>query len=195
MIGAAIRLVNLCRVTFWRLVLRLRGGRLGRRCTIQAGVCLACARHRPIVIGHGVRLMRGVVLSTGERGRIELGDNVYVGEYGVITSNAEVCIGPDTIIAPHANLVDFNHGCADLRTPVAAQPLEAEPIRIGRDVWLGAGATVLKGVTIGEGAVVGAAALVRRDVPARAVAVGVPARVIRYRGPDGSSDGAEPPGH
>jgi len=75
--AVAIRLVNFCRVTFWRLVFRLRGGRLGRRCTIQPGVCLACARHRPIVIGNGVRLMRGVVLSTAESGRIELGDNVY----------------------------------------------------------------------------------------------------------------------
>lgn len=193
MFAVAIRLVNFCRVTFWRLVLRLRGGRLGRRCTIQPGVCLACARHRPIVIGHGVRLMRGVVLSTAEGGRIELGDNVYVGEYGVITSNAEIRIGPDTLIAPHANVVDFNHGQDDLDTPIVEQPVEAEPIRIGRGAWLGAGATVLKGVTIGEGAVVGAAALVRHNVPARGVAVGVPAQVIRYRGKGGPSacDGAD----
>ena len=187
MFAVAIRVVNFCRVTFWRLVLRLRGGRLGRRCTIQPGVCLACARRRPLIIGNGVRLMRGVVLSTAERGRIELDDNVYIGEYGVITSNADIHIGADTIIAPHANVVDFNHGYDDLDTPVVEQPVEAEPIRIGRDAWLGAGVTVLKGVTIGEGAVVGAAALVRRDVPPRGVAVGVPAQVIRYRGKGGPS--------
>lgn len=187
MFGTAIRLINFCRVTFWRLVLRLRGGRLGRRCTIQPGVCLACARHRPIVIGNGVRLMRGVVLSTAESGRIELGDNVYIGEYGVITSNADIRIGSDTIIAPHANLVDFNHGYTDPNAPVATQPVEAEPIHIGQDVWLGAGVTVLKGVTIGEKAVIGAATLVRHDVPDQAVAAGVPARVIGYRGGAGPS--------
>ena len=77
MFGIVLRLANFCRVTFWRLVLRLRGGRLGRRCTIQPGVCLACAPHRPIMISDGVRLMRGVVLSTAGSGRIELGDNVY----------------------------------------------------------------------------------------------------------------------
>jgi acetyltransferase-like isoleucine patch superfamily enzyme len=180
--GTAIRLANFCRVTFWRLVLRLRGGRLGRRCTIHPGVCLACARDRPIVIGDGVRLMRGVVLSTAESGRIELGDNVYIGEYGVITSNAAVHIGADTIIAPHANVVDFNHTFHDLDTPVVQQPADADPIRIGRDVWLGAGVTVLKGITIGDRVVVGAGALVRHDLPDRAVAVGSPARVIRYRG-------------
>lgn len=126
--------------------------------------------------------MRGVVLSTSRSGRIELGDNVYIGEYGVVTSNAAVHIASDTIIAPHANVVDFNHGFADADTPVLRQPVQAEPIHIGRDVWLGAGVTVLKGVTIGDRAVIGAAALVRRDVPDRAVAVGAPARVIRYRG-------------
>jgi len=188
--GIVLRLANFCRVTFWRLVLRLRGGRLGRRCTIQPGVCLACAPHRPIMIGDGVRLMRGVVLSTAGSGHIEVGDNVYIGEYGVVTSNAEIRIGADTIIAPHVNLVDFEHGYGDLDTPVITQPVDAEPIHISRDVWLGAGVTVLKGVTIGNQAVVGAAALVHRDVPARGVAVGIPARVIRYRGEAGSP-GAE----
>ncbi len=174
---------NFCRVLFWRVVLRLRGGHLGRRCTIQPGVCLACAPGRPIRIGNGVRLMRGVVLSTSRSGRIVLEDNVYIGEHGVVTSNAEIYIGRDTIIAPHVDLVDFNHGLDDLASPIMAQPVAAAPIRIGCDVWLGAGVKVLRGVVIGDQAVVGAGAVVTHDVPARAVAVGVPARVLRQRGP------------
>ena len=182
MFRTAIRLVNVCRRMLWRLVLRLRGGRLGRRCTIQPGVSLACARRRPIVLGNGVRLMRGVVLTTAEGGRIELDDNVYIGEYGVITSRADIRIGAETIIAAHVNVVDFEDGGADSDAPAAAQPVEAEGVRIGRDVWFGAGVTVLKGVTIGDGAVVGAGAVVRHDVPERGVAVGNPARVLRLRG-------------
>lgn len=177
-----VNLVNCGRVTFWRLLLGLRGGRIGRGCTIQPGVCLACAPGRPIVIGNGVSLMRGVVLSTSESGRIELEDNVYIGEYGVVTSNAEIRIGRDTIIAPHVDLVDFNHGFEDLATPVVKQKVEASPIRIGRDVWLGAGVKVLRGVTLGDQSVIGAGAVVNRDVPPRAIAVGVPARVVRTRG-------------
>lgn len=174
--------VNFVRVTFWRLVLAVRGGRIGRRCVIQPGVCLACARGRPIEIGDGVRLMRGVLLSTSQRGRIVVEDNVYIGEYGIVTSNAEIHIGRDTIIAPHADLVDFNHGFDDLAKPVIGQAVDAAPIEIGRDVWLGAGVKVLRGARIGDQAVVGAGAVVRGDVPVRAVAVGVPARVVRIRG-------------
>jgi len=177
-----VAITNFCRAAFWRTLVRLRGGRVGRRCTIQPGVCLACAPGRPILIGSGVRLMRGVVLSTSRSGRIEVEDNVYIGEYGVVTSNAEIHIGRDTIIAPHADLVDFNHGFGDLEARVEDQPLAAAPIRIGRDVWLGAGAKVLRGVTIGDQAVVGAGAVVNRDVPPRGIAVGVPAHVIRRRG-------------
>lgn len=180
-----IGLANACRVAGWRLLLWRRGGRMGRGCTIQPGVCLACAPGRPILIGRGVRLMRGAVLSTSRSGRIELEDNVYVGEYGVLTSNARIHIGRDTIIAPHADLVDFDHGFADAEACVIDQPLRAAPIEIGRNVWLGAGVKVLRGVRIGDRAVVGAGAVVNRDVPERAVAVGVPARVVHLSGPRG----------
>jgi len=178
-------LVNACRVAFWRLVLWRRGGRIGRGCTIQGGVCLACGRGRPILIGSGVRLMRGVVLSTSRSGRIELGDNVYIGEYGVLTSNARIQIGRDSIIAPHADVVDFDHGFDDAETAVIDQPVRAAPIEIGRNVWLGAGVKVLRGVRIGAGAVVGAGSVVNRDVPEGSVAVGVPARIVRLSGPRG----------
>ena len=182
MIGLVLSLANFGRVTFWRLVLALRGVRIGRGCKFQPGVYLACTPDHPIFIGDGVQLMRGVVLSTGTTGRIVVEDHVYIGEYGVVTSNAEIVIGRDTIIAPHADLVDFNHGHADLAATIVSQPGDAAPIRIGRDVWLGAGVKVLRGVRIGDQAIVGAAAVVNRDVPDRGVAVGVPARVIRIRG-------------
>ncbi|MBN2582111.1 MAG: acyltransferase [Planctomycetes bacterium] len=182
--GLILALINFARVTFWRLVLALRGGgRIGRGCKFQPGVVLASARGRPIILGDNVQLMRGVVLSTSQSGKIVLGDNVYIGEYGVVTSNAEINIERDTIIAPHVDLVDFNHGTDDLETTVLHQPVDAAPIRIGRDVWLGAKVTVVRGVTIGDQAVVGTGSVVNRDVRSRGVAVGTPARIIRTRGP------------
>jgi serine acetyltransferase len=187
-LGLILKLVNGCRVTFWRVALALRGGgRIGRGCRLGRGVLLAGARGRPVLIGNHVSLMPGVVLSTSKTGRIVIEDNVYVGEYGVVTSNAEIRVGRDTIIAPHADIVDFNHGFDDLTTRVIDQPRDAAPIVIGRDVWLGAGVKVLRGVTIGNQAVIGAGAVVREDVPERGVAVGVPARVVRRRG-EGKAD-------
>jgi acetyltransferase-like isoleucine patch superfamily enzyme len=183
MFSLAINLINFFRVTYWRLVLALRhGGRIGCGVRIHPGVCLASSPGHPIILGDHVQLMRGVVLSTSGSGAITLEDNVYIGEYGVVTSKLEITIGRDTIIAPHVDIVDFNHQTDDLEKTVYSQPVDAAPIHIGRDVWFGTGVKVLRGVTVGDQAVVGAGAVVNRDLPPRAVAVGVPARVIRRRG-------------
>ena len=187
-IGKAL---NRARVLRWRLVLALRGGRLGRRCSIAPHVRIESGRGRPIVLGDGVRLLRGVVLSTAAGGRIALEDRVYIGEYGTVRSAAEVRVARDTIIAPHVSIVDFDRrpGApppdafavqSAIRNPQSA--IEAAPVRIGRDVWFGAGVRVLGGVTVADQAVLGAGAVADADVPDRAVAVGAPARVVQYRG-------------
>jgi maltose O-acetyltransferase len=69
----------------------------------------------------------------------------------------------------------------------------AEPIAIGDNVWLGGGAIVLPGVTIGENTVVGAGSVVTRDLPANVVAVGNPARVVRFLDPAASVPAADRP--
>ena len=84
------------------------------------------------------------------------------------------------MIGPFCYLTDHDHGMI-AGTPIVTQPLVSTPMVLGADVWLGARVTVLKGVTIGEGAIVGAGAVVTRDVPAGAIAAGIPARVIRKR--------------
>ena len=182
-----LKLANFCRVAAWRLRLALRGGRIGRRCAIAPGVRLECGRGRPIVLGDGVRLQRGVVLSTAAGGRITLESRVYVGEYSIVRSAAEICIARDTIIAPHVHIEDFDAA----NTTLEGGPLAADPVRIGRDVWFGAGVTVLRGVQVGDLAVLGAGAVADRSIPDRGVAVGVPARVVRFRG-DSSEKGKSP---
>ena len=59
--------------------------------------------------------------------------------------------------------------------------LESKPVRIGNDIWIGVGSSILPGVTIGDGAVIGARSVVTHDVPEGAIVVGVPARILRYR--------------
>ncbi len=78
-------------------------------------------------------------------------------------------------------LLAVEHIFQDPSRPVREQGIVARGIRIGDGAWIGAGAIVLDGVTVGEGAVVGAGAVVTRDIPPYAVAVGVPARVVRQR--------------
>jgi maltose O-acetyltransferase len=90
---------------------------------------------------------------------------------------APIVIGDDVQIGPNVQLLTPTH-------PVASEPRRekweaAKPITIESNVWLGGGAIVLAGVTIGENTVVGAGAVVTRDLPRNVVAVGVPARVTR----------------
>ena len=85
-------------------------------------------------------------------------------------------IGEDTMIGPNVSLLSSGHP-----TPVAQRRsgIMLAPIRIGVGVWIGAGATILGGVTVGDHAVVAAGAVVSRDVPEATLVAGVPARAIR----------------
>ena len=115
---------------------------------------------------------------------IELGDRVkfnsgcWVNGYGGLVIEDDANVGPRTLI--HT----ANHITSDRDSPIAFQGWDCKPVRIGRDAWVGMGCIILPGVTIGEGAIVGAGALVTKDVPPFAVAVGSPAQVIKYRFPD-----------
>jgi maltose O-acetyltransferase len=85
------------------------------------------------------------------------------------------------MMGPEVLIYTANHGM-EPGVPMRLQPLHSAPVRIGNDVWIGARCILLPGVTIHDGAVVAAGAVVTRDVPANAIAGGVPARVLKYRG-------------
>lgn len=114
------------------------------------------------------------------RGDIELGSNCSVNPYACISG--KVRCGNGVRIASLVSIVGFNHGFDDPNTPINDQPHETLGITIGNDVWIGANAVILDGVTIGSGAVVAAGAVVTKDVPNMAIVAGVPARVVRRRG-------------
>ena len=69
----------------------------------------------------------------------------------------------------------------DVDKLIRKQPLCSKPITIGNDVWVGAGSSILPGITIGDGAVIGARSVVTHDIPPNAIVVGSPAEIIRYR--------------
>jgi acetyltransferase-like isoleucine patch superfamily enzyme len=116
-------------------------------------------------------------------GRVTLGAKVVFGEGSTINSYLDVSIGDGTLIAEGVHITDFDHRIDRIDVPIKDQGVVTSPVRIGPDVWLGRGVTVLRGVDIGQGSVIGAHAVVTRDVPPYSVAVGVPARVIRSRRP------------
>jgi maltose O-acetyltransferase len=85
------------------------------------------------------------------------------------------------MIAGGVLICGVNHGHARRDVPMRHQAPEALPITIGNDVWIGMGAIILPGVTLGDGAIVAAGAVVTTDVEVGAIASGVPARLLRYR--------------
>jgi acetyltransferase-like isoleucine patch superfamily enzyme len=140
--------------------------------------------HGSIEIAAGVSLDRGVVLlCTGIETasiKIRIGAGTYINRNTMLDASQLLEIGANCAIGPGCYLTDHDHGLEPSLTPLG-QPLISAPTRLGNEVWLGAHVVVLKGVTIGDRAVIGAGSVVTRDVPADAIAVGVPARVVRTR--------------
>ena len=120
------------------------------------------------------------------RGDVEFGAHCTVNPYAMISG--KVRCGDGVRIASHVSIVGFNHGFDDPDMPIHKQKHESLGISIGDDVWIGANAVVLDGVTVGRGAVIAAGAVVSKDVPAMAIVGGVPARVVRYRGQSARRD-------
>lgn len=118
---------------------------------------------------------RGSLIWILEGGTITLDGATTTGQNKIIAKE-HVFIGKNTQVAFGATICD--HDFHKTYTDDKAN-IETAPVHIGENVWIGMNATVLKGVTIGEGAVVAAGALVTRDVPARCLVGGVPAKVIK----------------
>jgi acetyltransferase-like isoleucine patch superfamily enzyme len=114
-------------------------------------------------------------------GSIRIAPRVWLGPYVVIYGHGGVEIGEQTLVSMHCTILSSNHGVPPLGKLIRETADELLPTKIGRDVWIGANAVILGGVTIGEGAVVAAGAVVNRDVEPGAVVAGVPARKIRKR--------------
>ncbi len=162
------------------MALRMRGGRIEGSVWLRA---IEIPRgHGRIALSRGTALDRGVTLlvSAPARGApvILIGRGVYINRHTIVDASERIEIGDDTMIGPFAYITDHDHTHGDNGRPASGE-LRARPVRIGARCWIGAHATVLKGVSIGEGAIVGAGAVVTKDVPAGAVVAGNPARIIR----------------
>jgi len=123
---------------------------------------------------HGHTLIQG-------SGELVLGRRSFVGEGCTIGVNERITIGDDVMIAQAATIRDTDHVFASRDVPMNQQGIDTSAVCIGDDVWIGHGAVVLKGVTIGRGAIVAAGSVVREDVPPMTIVGGVPARVLKTR--------------
>ncbi len=136
------------------------------------------ASNQGIRIGSGVFIGRNTILSC-KNGDIDIADGANIGFNCEIFSASRVAVGAGVLVAAYAYIIGGDHDFSDPSQSVLAQGRTSSGVSVEAGAWIGAGAKILDGVTIGERAVIGAGAVVRDSIPAQAVAVGIPARVVR----------------
>lgn len=121
-----------------------------------------------------------LIMLTKPTPKIIIGNNVVIGRFSMITNKNLIKIGNDVLIGAFVQIIDVDHGFAAGKS-IREQNAQIGEVIIGNDVWIGAGAKILKNVHIGDGAVIGANAVITSDVPPNAIMAGVPAKIIKYR--------------
>lgn len=154
--------------------------RLGDNVIFEAGSMVFHADH--IEIGDNVYVGHHAILKGYYRNRMIIGNNVWIGQQTFLHSAGGLTIGDNVGIGPGVKIHTSRHAEVGRGSPIMSGALQELPVIIEADADLGVGSLILPGVRVGRGAQIGAGAVVTHDVPDFAVAVGVPARVVRYRG-------------
>lgn len=122
-------------------------------------------------IGENSRIMPPVSIACPDK--VSIGNNVFINSNSLMMARGGVTIEDDAAIAANVQILTNNHD------PYEREVLLCKPVVIKKGAWIGAGATILPGVTVGKYAIVGAASVVTKDVPNYAVVVGNPAKVVK----------------
>jgi acetyltransferase-like isoleucine patch superfamily enzyme len=171
-----------------RLIARFLLLKLRYRGRLQTdGICFICPRvqleigpHATLTIGRWAWIGHGCKIRVHE-GEVSIGAKTVMGQECTISAFQHVSIGRECILADRVMLIDFDHGVTEVDRPVRLQGIYKRDVRVGHNVWIGYGACVLRGVTIGDNSIVGTNSVVTKPVAENAVIAGAPARLIRMR--------------
>ncbi|MFT4034412.1 MAG: acyltransferase [Patulibacter sp.] len=147
---------------------------IGPNVTFDVGPDAVVSLGRWSWIGDGCKLR-------AHAGRLEIGAKTVVGQECTFSAYESISLGRECIVADRSMFIDFDHAVMLIETPIRQQGLYSRPVRVGHNVWVGYGASFLRGTTTGNNAIVGTYSVVTKDLPENAVAVGAPARVVRLR--------------
>ena len=156
-------------------------------CKVKSGVVLIGYSAELLQMGSNVTVSEGTVLAFGDDqngyGKLNIANNTWLGQYNNIRmGGGDIAIGAGCLISQFCTLVASGHG-TDRNLPIQNQapPQDRRGIRLGDDVWLGAGVTITPGVEIETGAIIGAGSVVTKNVPEYEIWGGVPAKKIADR--------------
>jgi acetyltransferase-like isoleucine patch superfamily enzyme len=163
--------------------LKLRWGRrleTDGLCFVGPGVKLEIGRGAVLRLGRWSWIGHGTKIRAHE-GVVEIGAKTVLGQECTISSFQRVSIGREGILADRVMLIDFDHGVVEVERPIRLQGIYKRDVQVGNNCWVGYGACILRGTTIGDNCVIGTSTVVTKDVPDNAIVGGVPARVLRTR--------------
>ncbi len=149
-------------------------------CFVGPGVKFEIGREAVVRLGRWSWIGHGSKIRAHE-GEVEIGAKTVLGQECTISCFQHVAIGRECIVADRVMLIDFDHGVVEPERPIRHQGIYKRDVNVGHNCWIGYGACILRGVTVGDNAIVGTSTVVTKDLPANAVAGGVPARILRMR--------------
>jgi acetyltransferase-like isoleucine patch superfamily enzyme len=171
-----------------RLLLRLGLLKLRFRGRLQCdGMAFVCSdvhfeigREAVVKLGRWSWIGDGCKIRAHE-GVVSIGAKTVMGQECTISAFQSVDIGRECIIADRTMFIDFDHGTAEVERAIRHQGIYKRDVRVGNNVWIGYGACILRGVTVGDNSVIGTNSVVTKDLAANVVAGGAPAHVLRMR--------------
>lgn len=158
---------------------------LGHGCQLLDKVII----NRPhlVWVGNHVTFRHAITLYAHPRSRnhegplITICDGAHIGDRCFISAETKVVIGKKVLLAPNVLIQDNTHVYSDIGVPVMDQPVtSAKPIEVGSGTWVGYNAAIISGASIGKNCVIGANSVVNTVIPDYCVAVGAPARIVKY---------------
>jgi len=175
-------------LNYLRLLLRLARLKLrfGRRLQLDGfafvgpGVTLEIGKGATLRLGRWSWIGHGSKIRVHE-GEVSIGAKSVIGQECTISAFQHVSIGRECIVADRVMLIDFDHGVVEAERPIRLQGIYKRDVRVGNNCWIGYGACILRGATVGDNAIIGTSSVITKDVPDNAVVAGAPARVLRMR--------------
>ena len=160
--------------------------RLGKNALLKECCSINALSYSGVVVGDNFSLGENAVIEcTGTLNAVGdslvVGNNVGINRDCYVAVRGRVKIGNDVIFGPGVKIFSENHNYSDLDKPIRLQGVTKLETSIGNDVWLGANAVVMPGVSIGDGCIVATGAVVTKDVMKYAIVGGIPAEVIKMR--------------
>lgn len=159
---------------------------VGRSLILEDNVSINALSYNGITLGDNVSIARDSILfCTGviaQKGTgITIGNRTGISARAYFAGQGGITIGNDVIMGPDVKIFSENHNFSDIDMKIKDQGVSRQAVTIGNNCWLGAGSTILAGVSIGDGCVVAAGSVVNKSFPSNTVIGGVPAKVLKNR--------------